>query len=139
MDEYQLKCALQFLTDLEQKLRPVGLKDRETLLALKQEEHKEKGLPFDGEFYIWDYRYYDRKYIEKSLDLDDTLVKEYFPVDVVVPAILEIYQKLLGVKFVPSNGTTWHPGTHQFETTAVLLTLPELYRRPTIRGLGKRR
>ena len=101
---------LQFLTDLEQKLRPVGLKDRETLLALKKEEHEEKGLPFDGEFYLWDYRYYDRKFIERSLDLDDMLVKEYFPVSKVVPAILEIYQNLLGVKFVEVKGETWHPG-----------------------------
>ena len=98
------------MTDLEQKLRPVGLKDRETLLALKKEEHEEKGLPFDGEFYLWDYRYYDRKFIERSLDLDDMLLKEYFPVSKVVPAILEIYQNLLGVKFVEVKGETWHPG-----------------------------
>ena len=102
------------MTDLEQKLRPVGLKDRETLLALKKEEHEEKGLPFDGEFYLWDYRYYDRKFIERSLDLDDMLVKEYFPVSKVVPAILEIYQNLLGVKFVEVKGETWHPEVQQF-------------------------
>ena len=102
--------ALQFLADLEQKLRPVGLKDRETLLALKKEEHDKKGLPFDGEFYLWDYRYYDRVFIERSLNLDDSLVKEYFPVSKVVPAILDIYQNLLGVTFVEVKGETWHPG-----------------------------
>ena len=57
------------------------------------------------------YRYYDRKYTEKTLDLDDMLVKEYFPVGVVVPAILEIYQNLLGVRFVEVKGEKlWHPG-----------------------------
>ncbi|KIP08913.1 hypothetical protein PHLGIDRAFT_68434 [Phlebiopsis gigantea 11061_1 CR5-6] len=108
------KGVTDFLTDLEQKLRPVALKEREILLAMKQEEHKQKGLEFDGKFNIWDYRYYDRKYIEKSLDLDDMLVKEYFPVSVVVPAILEIYQNLLGVKFVEVKGETWHPEVQQF-------------------------
>ncbi|EKM49553.1 uncharacterized protein PHACADRAFT_265095 [Phanerochaete carnosa HHB-10118-sp] len=108
------KTVKEFLADLEQKLRPVALKEREILLALKQEEHKKKGLEFDGEFNIWDYRYYDRKYVEKSLDLDDMLVKEYFPVTVVVPAILEIYQNLLGVKFVEVKGETWHPEVQQF-------------------------
>ena len=78
---------------------------------MKKEEHQDKGLPFDGEFYLWDYRYYDRKYIEKTLDLDDMLVKEYFPVSVVVPTILEIYQNLLGVTFQEIKGSTWHPGT----------------------------
>jgi len=99
------------LDDLETKLRPVGEKEREILLSLKKKDHEARGLPFDGEFYIWDYRYYDRKYIEETLDLDDSLVKEYFPVSVVVPTILEIYQNLLGVKFEEiKDGSTWHPG-----------------------------
>lgn len=105
------KGVFEFLTDLENKLRPVALKERDTLLALKKKEHEKLGLPFDGEFYIWDYRYYDRKYIEETLDLDDMKVKEYFPVAVVVPAILQIYQDLLGVKFVEVKGDLWHPGT----------------------------
>ena len=100
------------MDDLETRLRPVGVKEREILLKIKEKEHKEKGLPFDGEFYIWDYRYYDRKYIEETLDLDDSLVKEYFPVSVVVPTILSIYQNLLGVQFEEIKGSTWHPGTH---------------------------
>jgi Zn-dependent oligopeptidase len=100
----------EFLADLEQKLKPVGAKDREKLLAMKKEEHDANGLPFDGKFFIWDYRYYDRKYLEESLDLDHSLVKEYFPVSVVVPQILEIYQNLLGIKFIKHDGQTWHPG-----------------------------
>lgn len=95
---------------MEQRLRPVGFNDLKALLALKKEEHEEQGYPFDGQFYIWDYRYYDRKFIERTLNLDDQLVKEYFPVSVVVPAILDIYQGLLGVKFVETKGETWHPG-----------------------------
>ncbi len=109
----------KFLDDLEQKLRPVGLKDKETLLALKKAEHDATGQPFDGEFYIWDYRYYDRIFVEKTLDLDDSLVKEYFPVSVVIPTILEIYQNLLGVKFEEiKDGSTWHPEVQQFAVWA---------------------
>jgi Zn-dependent oligopeptidase len=61
-------------------------------------------------------RYYDNAYIEKTLDLDDNFIKEYFPVDVVVPAILEIYQELLGVKFrdVTGKTSTWHSGDFAF-------------------------
>ncbi|KAJ2935191.1 hypothetical protein H1R20_g1938, partial [Candolleomyces eurysporus] len=104
----------KFLDDLESKLRPVGEKEKAILLEIKKKEHEELGLPFDGEFYLWDYRYYDRKYIEKTLDLDDMLVKEYFPVSVVVPTILQIYQDLLGVQFYPIEGTVWHPEVQQF-------------------------
>jgi Peptidase family M3 len=107
------------LTDLEQRLRPVGTQERETLLKLKADELKAKGEPFDGEFYIWDYRYYDRLYIENTLSLDDGLVKEYFPVSVVVPAILEIYQNLLGVRFNEvKDAQTWHPDAQMFAVWA---------------------
>lgn len=44
------------MDDLEAKLQPVAVKEREVLLALKKEEHEKRDLPFDGELYIWDYR-----------------------------------------------------------------------------------
>ncbi|TDL22641.1 Metalloprotease [Rickenella mellea] len=104
----------EFLDDLEKKMRQVGIKNLETLLALKKEEHGKKGMPFDGEFYAWDYSYYDRKFVETELKLDDSLVKEYFPVTVVVPAILRIYRDLLGVRFQEISYETWHPDVQQF-------------------------
>uniref|UniRef100_A0A0K3C5I1 BY PROTMAP: gi/342319282/gb/EGU11231.1/ Metallopeptidase MepB [Rhodotorula glutinis ATCC 204091] n=2 Tax=Rhodotorula toruloides TaxID=5286 RepID=A0A0K3C5I1_RHOTO len=103
-----------FLEDLESKLRPLGLKERETLLALKKEECEQRGWSFDGKFNLWDYRYYDRLHVEKTLDLDDNLVKEYFPVSHIVPAILDVYKELLGVELIPvpkteeAGGETWH-------------------------------
>lgn len=103
--------VFDFLAELEQRLRPVASEEREILLAMKQEEHAEKAFAFDGEFNGWDWRYYDRKFTEKTLELDDNLVKEYFPVSHVVPAVLEIYQSLLGVKFVEVKGETWHAGS----------------------------
>jgi len=115
--------ASKFLDDLEQKLKPVGLQERQVLLAMKKKEHDERGLPFDGEFYLWDYRYYDRKYIEASLDLDDMLVKEYFPVSTVVPTILGIYQNLLGVRFEEIKGETWHPGASILSRLSTMVTV----------------
>lgn len=104
-----------FLDDLEHRLRPLGEKERETLLALKKAEHAQRNLPFDNELYIWDYRYYDRLHVERSLDLDDGLVKQYFPVSVVVPTILNIYQDLLGVHFEPiKDAKAWHQDVQQF-------------------------
>ena len=80
------------------------------MLKLKKEEHTEKGFSFDGTFYIWDYRYYDQRFIQSSLDLDESLVKEYLPVSVIVPQIIQIYQNLLSIKFVEMKGETWHSG-----------------------------
>src|SRR5882724_11227403 len=68
---------------------------------------------FHGQWPILN-RYYDRKFVEKTLALDDTLVKEYFPVSVVVGSILDIYQDLLNVSFQPIQGETWHPGAYKY-------------------------
>ncbi|KAG6380326.1 hypothetical protein JVT61DRAFT_8436 [Boletus reticuloceps] len=119
--------AKKFLDGLKAHLDPLGTQERATLLGLKKEVHTKRGLPIDDNLYIWDYRhahleiysslYYDRLYVERNLDLDDSLVKEYFPVSVVVPAILDIYQNLLGVKFVEITGDArdvWHPEVQQF-------------------------
>lgn len=114
-----LSSLFQFLADLEQRLRPLGVEERQTLLKLKSDELKARGELFDGEFYLWDYRYYDRLYLEKNLALDDALVKEYFPVSVVVPAILEIYQNLLGVRFYQvKDAKIWHPDAQMFAVWA---------------------
>ncbi|KAI0670782.1 Metalloprotease [Trametes maxima] len=109
------KGVEKFLADTNRELRPIGLKDLETLRALKQKDHNEKGLPFDGEFWAWDHQYYERKYLEDSLILNEEQVKEYFPVSFVVPAILKIYRELLGVSFIEAEGETWHPDVQLYE------------------------
>ncbi|KIJ48214.1 hypothetical protein M422DRAFT_59454 [Sphaerobolus stellatus SS14] len=106
--------VFKFLNDVLVRLKPIGMKDRDALLALKKAEHEEKGYSFDNELYWSDYWYYDRIFIEKTLSLDDSLVKEYFPVDVVVRTIMNIYQDLLGITFQETEGETWHPDVQQF-------------------------
>ncbi|KAF8580285.1 Metalloprotease [Ramaria rubella] len=117
IEEKMAKTAdnvFEFLDGIIEKLRPIGIKDREELLALKKEEHLERGYPFDGEFYRWDNAYYGRKFDEKILNIDASLVKEYFPVPVVVESTLNIYQDLLGLHFQAIEGETWHPDVQQF-------------------------
>lgn len=67
-----------FLDDLRTKLTPLGIAEKEKLLLLKKEEHLERGIDFDGVLYLWDYRYYDRLYLEKNLALGQ-LAKQMFP------------------------------------------------------------
>ncbi|KAI9567715.1 hypothetical protein HD554DRAFT_2205377 [Boletus coccyginus] len=107
----------EFLGELRKRLDPIGKKDLEAIVTLKNREHANYGLPINDDLHIWDYRYYSRLYVESNLSLDGSLVKEYFPVSFVVPAILNIYQNLLGVKFVEVDGETkdvWHPDVQQF-------------------------
>ncbi|GAA5841937.1 hypothetical protein JCM9279_003161 [Rhodotorula babjevae] len=109
-----------FLRDLEDKLRPLGLEERKKLLELKREEHEKRGLAQDDTFFLWDYRYYDRLFVEKTLDLDDDVLKQYFPVSHVVTEVLNVYKELLGVELVAvprtkeAGGETWHPDADMY-------------------------
>lgn len=62
-------------------------------------------------FLTYVFSYYDQKFMEQNLNLDDAKVKEYFPVSFVIEAVLSIYQNLLSVKFQPVEAELWHPGT----------------------------
>ncbi|KAG8819006.1 hypothetical protein FRC17_010634 [Serendipita sp. 399] len=108
-------AAAQFLDDLQEKLTPIGQSDLQKLLTLKKKEHEELGVPYDDQLNAWDWRYYDRKLVETSLSLDNDFVKEHFPVNVVVPAILDIYKELLNVRIEEvKNATVWHSDVKQY-------------------------
>lgn len=106
-------AAKTFLDDLREKLVPIGKKEVETRLELKKKEHAELNLDFDGQFYVWDWRYYDRKLVETSLSLDNDFVKEHFPVEAIVKAIMDIYTEMFSVRVEEvQNATVWHPGRY---------------------------
>ncbi|PPQ96842.1 hypothetical protein CVT26_006011 [Gymnopilus dilepis] len=109
------KTVEDFLDDLEDKLKPLGIKELEGLRELKKKEHEEKGLPFDGKFYIWDHNYYRKKFFKHTLNLDGAEIKKYFPVSAVVPAVLSVYNHILSLRFEEVKGASvWHPDVQVF-------------------------
>jgi Zn-dependent oligopeptidase len=66
----------------------------DTLIELKR---KTLGDPH-AEFNSWDYSFYDNIQ-KKQSDVDEQVIKQYFPVDHVIDATLGIYQELLGLTF----------------------------------------
>lgn len=99
-----------FLDELAQKLKPLGEQERAAILELKQAECARRGLPFDGCIHAWDLRYYMNQVEETRYHVDQNLLKEYFPVQVVTQGLLGIYQELLGLTFRLEEGAAvWHP------------------------------
>ncbi|KZV96756.1 zincin [Exidia glandulosa HHB12029] len=108
------KVVIDFLDDLEKKLRPVAERDLQDLQALKRELEGP-----DAELQPWDWEYYGRLFKERALDLDSQVVKQHFPVEHVVSTTLKIYEDMLGVTFVAlsndvEKGDVWHPDVRRF-------------------------
>ncbi|KAH0625984.1 hypothetical protein JD844_034383, partial [Phrynosoma platyrhinos] len=124
------KTVAAFLDDLAVKLRPLGEKERAALLELKRAECERRALPFDGQIHAWDMRYYMNQVEETQFHVDQNLLKEFFPMQVVTEGLLGIYQELLGLTFHLEEGAqVWHPDVQLYtvKDTASGETLGKFY------------
>ncbi|KAK4152326.1 hypothetical protein C8A00DRAFT_44586 [Chaetomidium leptoderma] len=94
------KTVLDFLEDLKARLAAGGVKEIDHLLALKKKDHESRNLPFDGNYYLWDHRFYDRMMIEQEYSIDENAIAEYFPLKSTVAGMLRIFEELFGLVFV---------------------------------------
>ncbi|KAH3809168.1 thimet oligopeptidase-like isoform X2 [Dreissena polymorpha] len=99
----------KFLTELAVKLEPLKQADLANFLKYKQEECEKHGYTFDGKVNMWDYRYYMTVVEEQQYAVDQNVLKEYFPMNVVTKGLLDIYQELLSLDFEQVEGAeVWH-------------------------------
>jgi thimet oligopeptidase len=95
----------EFLSDLVSKLRPKAQKELDEMLT---EKRKELG-PQESEVFAWDWRYYENIIRKTKYDIDPQVIKEYFPIDVVLKGMFEIYQTLFDIKFIEeTSAEVWH-------------------------------
>lgn len=87
----------EFLEDLRSRLAIGGQKEQEALLQYKQNDYEERGLSFDGNFYMWDTSFYTRKMKEKEFSIDETEISQYFPVETTFAGMLKIFEEILAL------------------------------------------
>lgn len=98
------KTVDDFLGDLRSRLAQGGLDEIKALKAMKEADLKARGDKFDGRYYLWDHRFYDRMMEEKDYQLDQQLISEYFPLQTTIKGMLEIFEELFGLSFVEVVG-----------------------------------
>ncbi|XP_047424970.1 neurolysin, mitochondrial [Mugil cephalus] len=98
-----------FLDKFYETLKPIGIKERKYILALKKRECLMKGLRFDGQINAWDLPYYMNQVEQCKFAVNKDKLIEYFPLDVVTEGLFSIYQELLGLRFTEvERAHVWH-------------------------------
>lgn len=100
------EAATEFLVDLEQK---VSLKARRDIAELAESKARHLGVA-EATLDIWDWRYYMQRVLRERFEVDAFKVAEYFPLQATLDGMFDVYQRLVGVRFVPVPETkAWHP------------------------------
>ncbi|KAK0636690.1 peptidase family M3-domain-containing protein [Bombardia bombarda] len=94
------KTVLDFLGGLKSRLAAGGVKEIGHLLKLKKDDYESRNVPFDGNYYLWDHRFYDRLMVEQEYSIDENAIAEYFPLKSTVAGMLRIFEELFGLVFV---------------------------------------
>ncbi|XP_069369697.1 neurolysin, mitochondrial isoform X2 [Paralichthys olivaceus] len=98
-----------FLDTFYETLKPIGIKERKYILALKKRECLMKGLTFDEQINAWDMPYYMNQVEQGKFAVNKDKLIEYFPLDVVTEGLFGIYQELLGLTFTEvEHAHVWH-------------------------------
>ncbi|ORZ14078.1 hypothetical protein BCR42DRAFT_330030 [Absidia repens] len=113
-----VEIVKKFLDDLKFKLHDAGIKEIEIMKEIKKKEKEERGEEYDGTFNSWDTNYYERILLETKYSVDQEQIKQYFSLETTIAKMLDIYEKVLGLKFVKvpsSKAVVWHPDVQLYE------------------------
>lgn len=103
------QTVLQFLDRLMAPSLPPARREVETI-ARYAAEHG-----FEGTLMPWDFSYWSEKYRKERYDLDDELLKPYFPLEAVQAAVFDLAGRLYGLRFDPrSDIPVYHPDVRVF-------------------------
>ena len=102
--------VVEFLKDLQKKLTPLGKKETKQMVSYKNEKTGQKSRVI----YPWESAYWGYQYSKEHLNLDSEKIKEYFPSQVVIDGMLELFGGLFGITFEPVKIPVWHPDVKAF-------------------------
>ena len=108
------KTVSDFLNSLKGKLALRERRDLAELAAFKSTLHSDPTASVDLK--SWDIAYLSYQLKKKKFNLDDEVIRPYFPSDVVIQGMFEVYSHLLGVKFVQVKDVdVWADGVTFYE------------------------
>ncbi|KAI7834717.1 hypothetical protein BX661DRAFT_139353 [Kickxella alabastrina] len=109
------KEVMDFEHDMQKRLNVLAQGELKEIEGLKRADNKAAGVPYEG-LYLWDHRFYSTLLKERKHNVSEDEVKQYFPMKEVTRGILDIYQKMLSLRFIKvENPPVWHDDVDMYE------------------------
>lgn len=105
------KTVMAFLKDLQKKLKPLGKKEDKEMIGYKNSKTGKNSRTL----YSWESGYWSNKFRKENLELDSEKIKEYFPSQVVIDGMLDLFGGVFGITFEPVDIPVWHPDVKAFK------------------------
>ena len=105
------KTVMAFLKDLQKKLKPLGKKEDKEMIAYKNSKTGKNSRTL----YSWESGYWSNKFRKENLELDSEKIKEYFPSQVVIDGMLDLFGGVFGITFEPVDIPVWHSDVKAFK------------------------
>lgn len=100
-----------FFTRIRSAIAVRAERDRAELLARKRQDE-----PGAEKLESWDRFFYEETLRREKFGVDPDAVRRYFPLERVVPGVLRVYERLLGVKFREAAGApAWHAEVRAYD------------------------
>ena len=125
--------VMKFLNELDAALLPKARSEIAVLTSLKAKDTNDRHAVLNP----WDYPYYDTMLRKTQYAVDENQVRQYFPVQHTIDAVLDIYRTLLGIDFkrvTPADA--WNPDVIEYSVSDshtgkfIGLSFFDLYPRP---------
>lgn len=103
--------VMKFLDSLDARLLPAAKSEVERLRQIKAQQTGDSGATLQR----WDFGYYDNQLRKTQYAVDPNEIRQYFPVQHTIDAVLNVYHTLLGVDFkqvTPSDA--WNPDVIEY-------------------------
>ena len=114
--------ALKFVEDLHNRIASAF---QEECRALEEYKAAKTGAPA-GRLQPWEVAYWSEKLRKERFDLDDEVLRPYFPVDRVMSGMFELCSKLFGIRIEEREASYFEPGTRPADSTAIEVWHPEV-------------
>ena len=112
IDNQMAKTPERVRAFIEEVAQRAQLKADQEAKLLKNNLPEGVRLTQNGLFQPWDYVFIKNAYKKQHLAVDESLIKEFFPVEHVLPALFNIYEKFFGITFKKLDAhAPWHDDT----------------------------